>query len=468
MHWRYRLRKQQLLDECDVAPEVFRGGVERLAEFARPFADCLVRREQRDHTRTYLAGLVSDLKHKNAESIAYLHDQERHACSSSSATRPGITGRCCASWPARSAARSAAPTACSSSTPRRSPRRETPRSACSGNGAVGSARSTTARSASSSPTSRTMSMPWSMSASTCPRSGPRTGPAASGAASPRRCATARGMSWPWRCWRSLVRCCRTAGSPATTRWAGRRGSGPNCAAERVLPAGGAVEHDGPRPGGRGARVERPGAAPETGVRAGPGLVRVSARGGVAADRGRRRRAGPAVRGAGRGAGGGADGPGADRAGGVAGGDPGPRRGRGDEARLLPVRRPAGDAAGVLARVAKAEHRVEHCLQRGKGEAGLAEYQVRTWSGWHHHQALSLIAAWFLARRRVGGKKATPALTVPQVRVGLASLLRSACGCDAEDRVARDRKRWLTRTALARFYRWKKCKRLAPLRKRLLL
>ena len=62
---------------------------------------------------------------------------------------------------------------------------------------------------------------------------------------------------------------------------------------------------------------------------------------------------------------------------------------------------------------------------------------------------------------------TPALTVPQVRTGLASLLRAACGCDEPERVARDRKRWLTRTALARFYRWKKCKRLAPLRKRLL-
>jgi SRSO17 transposase len=60
--------------------------------------------------------------------------------------------------------------------------------------------------------------------------------------------------------------------------------------------------------------------------------------------------------------------------------------------------------GVLARVAKAEHRVEQCLQRGKSEAGLAEYQVRTWSGWHHHQALSLIAAWFLVREsRRGGK-----------------------------------------------------------------
>ncbi len=44
MHWRYRLRKQQLLDECEIPPEVFQGGLERLADFARPFAECLVRR----------------------------------------------------------------------------------------------------------------------------------------------------------------------------------------------------------------------------------------------------------------------------------------------------------------------------------------------------------------------------------------------------------------------------------------
>src|SRR4051812_15700278 len=78
MHWRYRLRKQQLLDECEIPPEVFEGDLARLADFARPFADCLGRQEQRDHARTYLAGLVSDLKHKTAESIAYRHDRQRH------------------------------------------------------------------------------------------------------------------------------------------------------------------------------------------------------------------------------------------------------------------------------------------------------------------------------------------------------------------------------------------------------
>jgi SRSO17 transposase len=60
--------------------------------------------------------------------------------------------------------------------------------------------------------------------------------------------------------------------------------------------------------------------------------------------------------------------------------------------------------GVLARVAQAGHRVEECLQRGKSEAGLADYQVRTWSGWHHHQTLSLIATWFLVQEARRGKK----------------------------------------------------------------
>jgi len=61
----------------------------------------------------------------------------------------------------------------------------------------------------------------------------------------------------------------------------------------------------------------------------------------------------------------------------------------------------------FARVFKARHRVEECLKRAKGEAGLADYQVRTWAGWHHHQALSLIATWFLTRETRRGKKADP-------------------------------------------------------------
>jgi SRSO17 transposase len=56
------------------------------------------------------------------------------------------------------------------------------------------------------------------------------------------------------------------------------------------------------------------------------------------------------------------------------------------------------------RVSKAEHRVEQCLQRAKSEAGLADYEVRTWRGWHHHQTLSLVATWFLTQETRHGKK----------------------------------------------------------------
>ena len=51
------------------------------------------------------------------------------------------------------------------------------------------------------------------------------------------------------------------------------------------------------------------------------------------------------------------------------------------------------------------HRVEQVLQEGKGEVGLAQYEVRSWVGWHHHITLCLMALWFLCleRGRVGGK-----------------------------------------------------------------
>jgi SRSO17 transposase len=61
----------------------------------------------------------------------------------------------------------------------------------------------------------------------------------------------------------------------------------------------------------------------------------------------------------------------------------------------------------FARVAKAEHRIEECIKRAKKEAGLADYEVRTWEGWHHHQTLSLLATWFLIKETRRGKKLDP-------------------------------------------------------------
>lgn len=60
----------------------------------------------------------------------------------------------------------------------------------------------------------------------------------------------------------------------------------------------------------------------------------------------------------------------------------------------------------LVRVHGDRHRVEQMLEEGKGEAGLDQYEVRSWVGWHHHMTLSLLALGFLQleRRRVAKKK----------------------------------------------------------------
>ena len=119
--------------------------------------------------------------------------------------------------------------------------------------------------------------------------------------------------------------------------------------------------------------------------------------------------------------------------------------------------------GELARVIKAGVCIEASFKRGKGEAGMDEYQVRTWEGWHHHMALTLIAVWFLIEETHRGQQWTPALTLPQVRYGLSVLLLEVCCPPGIDYICRQVHRQLMRNELARFYhhRTRKC---LPLRK----
>jgi len=77
MERRFELRKEAMLAECEVAPQVFGGAVDRLAKFVEPYAELLTQPAQRQHAAEYVSGLVSDLKRKNVESIAYRHDQDR-------------------------------------------------------------------------------------------------------------------------------------------------------------------------------------------------------------------------------------------------------------------------------------------------------------------------------------------------------------------------------------------------------
>src|SRR4051812_37002632 len=77
MERRFRVRLDELLDDAVLDPAVLRGALSRLEGFVAPFVASLPTAAQRTHAHHYVAGLVSDLERKNAEGIAYLHDQER-------------------------------------------------------------------------------------------------------------------------------------------------------------------------------------------------------------------------------------------------------------------------------------------------------------------------------------------------------------------------------------------------------
>ena len=83
---------------------------------------------------------------------------------------------------------------------------------------------------------------------------------------------------------------------------------------------------------------------------------------------------------------------------------------------------------------------------------------RTWQGWHHHRALSLLAVWFLIGETHRGQQVIPALTLPQVRYGLSLLLLAVFCTLGLASICRQVQRQLQRNELARFYhhRTRKC------------
>ena len=79
MERRFDVRLEELLDDAVLDERIPHGMLDRLKTFATPFADCLVGGERQRHVWEYVSGLFSDVKRKNAETIAYLHDQDRQA-----------------------------------------------------------------------------------------------------------------------------------------------------------------------------------------------------------------------------------------------------------------------------------------------------------------------------------------------------------------------------------------------------
>ena len=72
----------------------------------------------------------------------------------------------------------------------------------------------------------------------------------------------------------------------------------------------------------------------------------------------------------------------------------------------------------LARVAANRWHVEQCFEEAKGEAGLDQYQTRSWHGWHRHMTLSMLAHLFLNLLKKANNREEcedGELSVPEIR-----------------------------------------------------
>ena len=84
--------------------------------------------------------------------------------------------------------------------------------------------------------------------------------------------------------------------------------------------------------------------------------------------------------------------------------------------------PLDTTHATLVRISGMRWPIETSFQDGKQLIGLGDYQVRSWTGWHHHMTLCILAHFLLVRLRVRLGEKAPALTLPQTKLLLTGLL----------------------------------------------
>jgi SRSO17 transposase len=92
--------------------------------------------------------------------------------------------------------------------------------------------------------------------------------------------------------------------------------------------------------------------------------------------------------------------------------------------------PAGTSLEVLTRVAGRRWAIEEAFAQGKGEVGLAQYEVRSWVGWHRHMTLAMVALALLVltRARLFARSAAPRPTMAAFKKSRGLGPAVAAGC----------------------------------------
>jgi len=84
--------------------------------------------------------------------------------------------------------------------------------------------------------------------------------------------------------------------------------------------------------------------------------------------------------------------------------------------------PEGTPLKTLARMEAQRFRIERGFEDAKGQAGMAEYQIRGWLAWHHHMASVMMVMLFMTRHRMLRCDEYPLLSCYDIKVLLTYFL----------------------------------------------
>ncbi len=73
--------------------------------------------------------------------------------------------------------------------------------------------------------------------------------------------------------------------------------------------------------------------------------------------------------------------------------------------------------------------MERAVQNVKEQLGLHQYQVRSWTAWYHHLALTLMTLHFILQIQKDNQAELPFLSVPDIKLVFAKKLRNQLNSD---------------------------------------
>jgi SRSO17 transposase len=104
--------------------------------------------------------------------------------------------------------------------------------------------------------------------------------------------------------------------------------------------------------------------------------------------------------------------------------------------------PVSTGLEALVRVAGTRWTVEACFEAAKGEVGLDQYEVRSWTGWHRHITLAMLAHAYLAVVRqtaiggIGNRRPRGRASAPHRAGGATLAVAAGLGVPARSRPGR--------------------------------